>query len=201
MNGIIMKINNFLTVFETRLLLSLCILVGIVTTLQAAEDEHMLFDFDQTDAEKWQSINDNVMGGLSEGSSHIMKDGLLEFSGKLSLENRGGFASVRSRPGQFDLSPFKEIVLRVRGDGRTYYCNLHVPTIRIAYSYRAAFATKPDKWQEIRIPLKQFRATWFGRTMKNAAPIDPKKVRSMGFTIADKKAGPFKLEIDWIKGD
>jgi hypothetical protein len=29
--------------------------------------------------------------------------------------------------------------------------------------------------------------------------LDPGKVNSVGFLLADKKAGPFKLEVDWIK--
>ena len=29
--------------------------------------------------------------------------------------------------------------------------------------------------------------------------LDPSKVNSVGFLLADKQAGPFKLEVDWIK--
>ena len=88
--------------------------------------------------------------------------------------------------------------VRLRGDGRTYYMTLYVPTERTAFSYRGRIETKAGRWQEVRIPLKEFRATWFGRSLPNAAPIDPNEIRALGFTIADKKAGPFKLEVDRI---
>lgn len=196
-----MLIKDSRSSFGLWLFLGAGMLLGFPQTLLAEEGQQVLFDFDQPSANEWRSINDNVMGGISKGTSDITEAGILEFYGNLSLENRGGFASVRCRPDQLDLSRFSEIVLRVRGDGRTYYCNLQVPTNRIAYSYRAAFTTEPNQWTEIRIPLSQFRATWFGRTIADAPPVDPNKVTSMGFTIADKKAGPFKLETDWIKGD
>jgi len=180
-------------------MLGLSVFLAAAPTLLAEEGVSVLFTFDQPEAQTWRSVNDNVMGGISQGTSEITDEGTLLFTGNLSLENRGGFASLRCPPNQVDLSTVRELVLRVRGDGRTYQCNLHIPTNRIAYSYRAAFTTTADKWQEIRLPLSQFGATWFGRPQADDPPVDAEKVRSIGFMIADKKAGPFKLEIDWIK--
>lgn len=166
---------------------------------QVPPPQRVLFDFDTPrDAKKWGSVNDGVMGGRSEGTFRVNRKGISEFSGNLSLENRGGFASVRSKPAELDLSKTDALVIRIRGDGRTYYCNLYVPTNRIAYSYRAKFDTKAERWQEVRLPLKSFQATWFGRTLSEAPAIDAKNIRSLGFLIADKKARPFKLEVDWI---
>ncbi len=51
----------------------------------------------------------------------------------------------------------------------------------------------------VRVPLRDFQATSFGRTLKNASPVDASTVNSVGFLLADKEAGPFKLEVDWIK--
>jgi monofunctional biosynthetic peptidoglycan transglycosylase len=124
---------------------------------------------------------------------------MMEFYGTLSLENNGGFASVRSRPKKLGLADGEVIVAQVRGDGRQYYLNLHVPTRRIAFSYRASFETKKGKWQEVKVPLSKFQATSFGRPIKDAAPVDPREVNSVGFLLADKKAGPFKLEVEWVK--
>ena len=73
-----------------------------------------------------------------------------------------------------------------------------MPTNRMAYSYRAKFNTEAGRWQEIRLPLKSFHATWFGRKQPNAPMIDSNDIRSIGFTLADKRAGPFRLEVDWI---
>jgi Complex I intermediate-associated protein 30 (CIA30) len=60
------------------------------------------------------------------------------------------------------------------------------------------FDTEAGRWQEIRLPLKAFQATWFGRKQANAPEINGADIRSLGFTLADKKAGPFKLDVDWI---
>ena len=59
----------------------------------------LLMDFsDASVTRQWLSVNDNVMGGVSDGSFRFTDDKTLEFSGNLSLENRGGFASIRTRP-------------------------------------------------------------------------------------------------------
>ena len=194
-----MNLLNDFCGFLTPLAISCCCLSLATSKLQADEGQLRLFGFDATnDAQDWVSVNDNVMGGRSEGSFRIHEKGILEFYGNLSLENRGGFASIRSRLAGVDLSKADGFVVRVRGDGRTYYLSLSVPTNRTAFSYRTKFDTQAGRWQEIRLPLEAFQATWFGRTQANAPAIDGKDIRSIGFTLADKKAGPFKLEVDWI---
>ena len=179
--------------------LPLLILMG--SFAMAEDKQEVLFDFSKPDAMKaWQTVNDGVMGGISEGKVRMTKDKTLEFFGNLSLENNGGFASTRTRAGKLDLSQYDALVSKVRGDGRTYYLNIHVPTRQIAFSYRAKFTTEKDKWQDIRIPLKDFKATSFGEEVSDAAPLDPKNIQAIGFLLSDKKAGPFKLEVEWIKG-
>lgn len=178
---------------------SLALVLVLSEIGRAGETPLPLFDFDTGGhVQEWVSVNDNVMGGRSEGAFRVQKDGILEFYGNLSLKNRGGFASIRSRKSNLDLQNVGALVIRVRGDGRTYYCSLYVRTNRTAYSYRAKFDTDAGRWQEIRLPLKAFQATWFGRRQPNAPTINSKEIRSLGFTLADKKAGPFRLEVDWI---
>jgi NADH dehydrogenase [ubiquinone] 1 alpha subcomplex assembly factor 1 len=182
-------------------ILMMLIQLASSSMIYAEEDKPMLVSFDKPEAAKqWQTINDNVMGGISEGKCRITKEKTLEFSGNLSLENNGGFASVRSKAVKLDLDKYEGVVLRVRGDGRPFYFNLHVPTAMPAFSHRAKFDTKKNEWQEVRIPWKDFRATAFGRELEKESSLDPSKVNAIGFLIADKKAGPFKLEVEWIKG-
>jgi monofunctional biosynthetic peptidoglycan transglycosylase len=158
-----------------------------------------LFDFSADQGTgKWTCVNDGVMGGVSQGK-HRIREGKLILDGNLSLANNGGFASVRSATGRLDLRDSDELLIRVRGDGRTYHVNLRVPNNRMAFSYRASFASKAGEWQEVRIPVNEFRATSFGLVLRNASPVDSQSVNSIGFMIADKKPGPFQLEIDWIK--
>lgn len=175
-------------------------LLFLGTIAMAEKTFGVLFDFTGADAlQNWQAVNDGVMGGVSEGKARITADKTLEFYGKLSLENNGGFASVRSRDKKLDLKRGDVLVARIKGDGREYSMNLYVPRRLIAFSYRATVATKEDEWTEVRLPLDQFQATSFGRVVRDAGPVDPTEVNGLGFLLGDKKAGPFRLEIDWIK--
>ncbi len=170
----------------------------VVPTVYAAE--RTLYDFDESGAAKaWRAVNDGVMGGRSRGEFAVGDDGTLAFTGVLSLENNGGFASVRSRGQSLGLRAGDVIVARVRGDGREYSVNLYTPARRIAFAHRAKFQTEKDEWTEVRVPLSDFQATWFGRRVRD--PLDPAKVSGLGIVLGDKKAGPFKLEVDWIKVD
>lgn len=180
--------------------LSVPLALLMVATALAETPSRTLFDFAGVDAAKsWQNVNDNVMGGISEGKFRITDRKTLEFFGNLSLANNGGFASVRTKSKKLGLNKGEVLVARVRGDGREYQMNLHVPTIQIAYSYRSVFQTKKDEWIEVELPLDKFEATSFGQVVKNAGQVTPPSVNGIGFLINDKKAGPFKLELEWIK--
>jgi monofunctional biosynthetic peptidoglycan transglycosylase len=168
--------------------------------LMADDTPKVLFDFTGADAAKeWQTINDGVMGGVSEGKVKISDQKTLDFFGTLSLENNGGFASVRSKAKKLGLEKGDVLVARVRGDGREYSMNLYVPRPLIAFSYRSTVQTKKDEWIEVKLPLDKFEATSFGKVVKDAGPVDPQEVNGLGFLLGDKKAGRFKLEVEWIK--
>lgn len=161
-----------------------------------------LFDFsEKTAGGKWISVNDSVMGGISEGGFHITDDNTLVFAGNLSLENRGGFTSIRSRPSALGLEEFEKLSVRLKGDGRSYFINLMTSPGRSASSFRAPIRTQKDTWQEIRIDLKDFVYTSFGRVLSGVAPVKPKDIQSVGFTLSDKKPGPFRLEVSWVKAE
>ena len=182
------------------LALPLLILMGSSAMADDAPKPKLLFDFAGADAAKeWQTVNDGVMGGVSEGKFKITDKKTLDFFGTLSLENNGGFASVRSKAKKLELEKGDVLVVRLRGDGREYMMNLYVPRPLIAFSYRVAVKSKKDEWLEVELPLDTFEATSFGRVLKDAGPVDPEKVNALGFMLSDKKAGPFKMEVEWIK--
>jgi monofunctional biosynthetic peptidoglycan transglycosylase len=172
----------------------------MVIMAMAEEKWITLFDFTGADAAKeWQTVNDGVMGGVSDGRFKITDTKTMEFFGTLSLANNGGFASVRTKPKKLDLEKGDTLVAKVRGDGREYMLNLYPARSQVAYSFRAAVPTKRDEWIEVKIPLDKFEATSFGRVVKNAGAVKPDEINALGFMLGDKKAGPFKLEIEWIK--
>ncbi|MCS7469126.1 CIA30 family protein [Stieleria sp. ICT_E10.1] len=176
------------------LLLIVCL--GVAPVI--AEDR-VLLKFDDAEASKtWQTVNDGVMGGRSDGRFKINDDKNMEFFGTLSLENNGGFASVRSREAKLGLKEGDSIAVRVRGDGREYTFRLNVPRSISRNSYRQSFKTKKDEWIEVTLPLEKFVATWRGRVFPNEK-FDPGNITGMGIQLSDKQAGPFRLEVEWIK--
>ena len=157
-----------------------------------------ILDFEEADARPWAIVNDGVMGGRSTSDVERTDHGTLRFSGHVSLENNGGFASTRTELGPIDLSAFDGVALRVRGDGRRYQFRLRMqPGDRIAYE--AEFDTEPGEWMEVRLPFDRFRPTFRGRRPVGAPALDPARLGQLGFLIADKREGPFELEVEWIR--
>ena len=66
----------------------------------------------------WFVVNDNVMGGRSDGG-YEQRDGEIYFTGSTNT-NGGGFSSIRTGSFALDLSQYSGIQLRVKGDGRRY---------------------------------------------------------------------------------
>ena len=158
-----------------------------------------LVDFaDADEVATWTTINDPVMGGLSTSSVRFGNGGLV-FSGSISLENNGGFASVRSGPVRENLTGLTAFVLRVRGDGRGYKFSVRTGASFNSQLYQTSFTTKQGEWEEHRLAFSDFVPTFRGRILTDVPLLNPAKVNSVGFLISDKQAGPFRLEIGWIK--
>ena len=156
-----------------------------------------LADFtDRTEAECWQSIDDAVMGGHSR-SAMLAGDDMGVFTGTLSLERGGGFASVRRRDQLVDLSAYHSVELRLRGDGKRYKLNLRTSRDYDGAVYQASFETRPSTWQSVRLNLSAFAPRFRGRSM--AGVLDPRRICSLGLLISDRQTGTFRLELSAIK--
>jgi NADH dehydrogenase [ubiquinone] 1 alpha subcomplex assembly factor 1 len=170
-----------------------------LTMNTATAVERILFDFaTTTNIPNWQVVNDDVMGGVS-ASSFGVTNGIGVFRGVVSLENNGGFASVRSSPAKRNLAGLDAFVVRVRGDGRRYKFTVRTESSFHRPIYQCAFTTKLGEWEEHRLAFKEFVPTFRGRALTDVPALDPAKVVSMGFLISDKQEGPFKLDVAWIK--
>jgi hypothetical protein len=165
--------------------------------VQAEMNTTTLFDFDSPE-EAWRNVDDSVMGGVSSSRMRI-EDGTAIFQGELSLENNGGFASVRSDLLEHDLAGFEGVRLRVKGDGQRYQLRIRADRAFDGPSHQMTFETKKDAWIEVDLPFSDFFAAYRGRQMPNHPPIDAAKIATMGILIADKQEGNFRLEIDWVK--
>ncbi|MFP4137628.1 MAG: CIA30 family protein [Halomonas sp.] len=157
-----------------------------------------LIDFRHADeAARWRAINDDVMGGVSRGGLHG-EGGVGVFSGETSLENNGGFASVRREPEAMDLGTAEGVVLRVRGDGRDYQLRLYTDQLPRGAAYRASFHPGAGEWQRVELPWQEFEAMFRGRQLPGVAPLDPSRIAQLGLMIVDRRAGPFRLEVAWL---
>lgn len=112
----------------------------------AKTETPMITDFtNEQEAQRWCSVDDVVMGGVSRSAFSVTPEGLGVFFGELSLENNGGFASVRRNVEDIDFSGMRAVLIRVKGDGRFYQLRLQTEMTNNSISYRAEFETKADK--------------------------------------------------------
>jgi hypothetical protein len=160
---------------------------------------NLLLDFDDpADVEAFSPIDDAVMGGVSSSRMVQAAPGIAAFEGRVSLENNGGFASVRSRPRDWGMGGASTLVLRLRSDGKTYRINLRTPNAPSAFRFEAPLDLPAGEWREVEVPVAALRAKAFGRPVPLVGPPDPARVRQLGFMISDRQVGSFRLEIDWI---
>ncbi|MFT5986777.1 MAG: NADH dehydrogenase [ubiquinone] 1 alpha subcomplex assembly factor 1 [Marinobacter psychrophilus] len=163
---------------------------------------YTLVDFSVTSpAPEWYAVNDGVMGGESRGGPEIV-DGQLVFSGQISLENNGGFSSVKSSGHEFDVSAFHTLRLRVKGDGRSYQLRLYTDA-RYGHSpiaYTAEFPTLAGEWTESVIVISQLSPRFRGRPL-SGPPLDVEHVEAIGLLLGDKCAGEFELRVEWIRAE
>jgi hypothetical protein len=145
----------------------------------------------------WSAVDDRVMGGVSASQIERTPEGLL-FHGVVSLDQNGGFASIRAEPQDYGLTGATAFILRIQGDGQTYKFGLRTDDAFDGVQYQARFSTRADEWLEVVLPITDFQPTFRGRRV-DAPVLDPARIRAFGFLIADRQAGPFRLVIQSIQ--
>jgi transforming growth factor-beta-induced protein len=149
---------------------------------------------------RWSTVLDGVMGGRSTGRISQEEPGILRFTGELSLKNNGGFSSIRTSVPQGTFTGKEGLTFRVRGDGRRYQFDVRCSDVRLmAGGYQVKFDTKAGEWTTVEIPFREFRLFNFGEAVDNAPKLRPDRIESIGFTLADKKEGPFAIDVDWVR--
>ncbi len=161
----------------------------------------MALTFDSpSEQQRWYSVDDGVMGGVSK-SGFCVTDGVGRFQGEVSLENGGGFASVRREPNGFEptLADAQGIELTVRGDGRTYQLRLKSTSLGNASAYRVKFTPSQDAWETLHFSWDAFEAVRRGTVLSDAPAITPSEIHQLGFLIADRTSGAFCLQVKHIE--
>lgn len=190
--------NSHLRLHRVRLILLLLFFVPTMEIQSAASIKLLLNFRDINDSGRWMVVNDGVMGGVSRSTVNLHNDGYLIFAGNVSTDYGGGFASIRTDYKNWGIGKHEGLILRVKGDGKTYQFRCRLGNNMNQIAYRHYFQTNNDEWQEIILPFKDFLPTYRGRVLNNFAELDPNQIKYLGVMISDKQVGDFKLEIDWI---
>lgn len=156
-----------------------------------------LFDFkSDSDLSNWYIVDDVVMGGRSDGRIEISPEGYGLYTGKISLENNGGFSSLRYRTEPVSVSEGDRIRIRIKGDGKKYQLRVKQDR-RNEYSYVHEFESTGD-WQVIEVPLSDMYPVYRGRDM-NYPNFDHDRIEEVIFLIGNKRPEEFRLLIDHIE--
>ena len=157
---------------------------------------HLIFDFNHTaPVNDWVVVDDVVMGGRSTGQFKIDSEGHGVYSGNVSLENNGGFSSLRYQFEKIRTHENSKIVIRLKGDGKQY--QFRVKSNRNTYySYTTTFKTSGD-WENIIIDLKDMYPSFRGRTL-NMPHFNENSIEELVFLIGNKKNESFELVLDRI---
>ncbi len=161
----------------------------------AMADDRLITDFTRNTADLgWYVVNDNVMGGRSDGGFSIDAGELL-FEGRTNTRG-GGFSSIRTREARLDLSEHTGIRLRILGDGRRYTWRLTTDA-RVygrPLGYWADFETVAGEWTTVDVPFSRFIPQFRGYRLDGPA-LDPARISGMGLMIYDGRDGPFNLKL------
>ena len=166
----------------------------------APGDCRTIFDFAREgEPDRWQVVNDGVMGGLSRG--RIAPQGeALRFWGEINT-NGGGFSSIRRTLLRGALANVDRLKITMKGDAREYQLSMRSDVRRFGRSvaYRSTLQPSGEgEWQSAIVDLTDLEPSIFGRRVR-APNFDPASARSIGLILADGRDGPFEIQVRKIE--
>lgn len=179
-------------------LVSACILGG--PAMAETQSCKTLLEHSESDAKNpWQTVNDGVMGGLSDGGS-VLQDGALTFAG-VTNTNGGGFSSIRLRMPKGAMAGATHLKVHMKRDARTYSMTLrtNVRSMGRRIAFRAPITGAPEaEWADGVLSFDKLKASIWGRSVRDAV-FDPGEVVEMGLIIYDGLDGPFEMQLKRIE--
>ena len=182
-----------------RLVLAL-VTLGCVGLCDAKDGGAMAAEPQELRGLSWTTVNDTVMGGRSSASLSWNDKGHLVWSGTLSLENNGGFVSIRAQDAWADWSAYDGVEVVLEGAGRDVQVSAQRQDMIVrAGGYRASVSTEVRGDTRVFIPFRAFVLKRFGRVIQGP-PLSEglKQAGRWGLLIADKRPGPFKITLKSI---
>jgi NADH dehydrogenase [ubiquinone] 1 alpha subcomplex assembly factor 1 len=175
----------------------------IITLLMLfSTNENLRFDFgnEKGNVKTWFTLTDNVMGGVST-SNLSYKNGSIVFSGNVSFENNGGFASFRSGFSKFDLTGYDAVRIRFKSQNQKFALTLDNSRNWWEPNYKYEFQSESSSdWKTVSFDIADFHEEVIGRKTGNSINKNiQKNICQIGIITNDKKEGSFSLEIDYIE--
>jgi hypothetical protein len=165
----------------------ICLLMAIIVNNQK------LFDFsEKSNLDNWLVVNDDVMGGRSTATFQLTAKGSAIFKGKVSLENYGGFSSIRYKLGKTNIGGNKILAIRLKGDGKNYQVRIREKESDY-FSYITTFQTSGE-WETVEVPLQKMYPSFRGRKL-DRPDFNGSAIVELTFLIGNKKAEEFTLEL------
>ena len=160
---------------------ALLIVYLCITTIVYSKEGEVRISFSEENAQHWQYISDQTMGGISNGQAVLEKEEDMFFArliGKVSTANNGGFIQLRSTLSFINLVDDNKILkgvrLKTRGNGETYHIFIRTSESR---SYRDFFSTTfiaNDNWEIIDLPFVKFKHRYSNKS------LDGNDIRTFG---------------------
>ena len=156
-------------------------------------EARIIYDFSKMeDLDGWYVVDDGVMGGRSKGKLNVENGDTGVFSGKISLENYGGFSSIRYYTGELNVKKNKYVTVILSGDNKYYQLRIR-SSRNDRHVYTKKFFAK-DGWQEIRVPLDSMEPYFRGQRLR-ISNFDKRYISEIGFLIGNKVRENFELKI------
>jgi hypothetical protein len=150
--------------------------------------------------QEWVLLSDNVMGGVTKSKIEYTNNSVLLF-GNISLDNYGGFSSIKTKYKSFDLSKYMGIKIKFKSTNQKFGFTLEDNQNWTQPNYKHAFSAKKDDiWEEVVIYFKDFQEIVIGEPTGNMMKSESlKNIVRMGIMTYEKKEGPFSLEVDYVE--
>lgn len=171
-------------------------LMIFLTNITPIQPIHYIYNFKESKSTlDWYIVDDRVMGGLSKGNIKLSDSNTGIYYGDVTTANNGGFSSLRHQFKIKNVSNYKAVAIRLKGDGKTYQFRIK-SNINQRYSYVSSFNTI-GKWETIIIPFKNFTPQFRGYRV-DVPSYDGKQMQEIAFLLGNKLNESFQLEIESI---
>ena len=195
---------GFVLMLMFRCLFGAALIAGACSSPHTTPADPMTLDFGKSigAVRSWSALNDGVMGGRSTGVVDYGRK-TMTWAGAVSLENNGGFSSVRSEWGEQDLSAFNSVTLLCRtttGEEDDFTLTMETSQKWWMPYWKANF-TADSEWREVTLPFSELKksSAMTGELPKLWTWGDLSDILRIGLMKYDGTAGEFGLEVDWMR--